>query len=65
MILFLTKKEARCLSDSLESRFVDLMRELNNTHITVPPEDREMTIRRIYKEMNRIENLKERLKWYE
>ena len=65
MMLYLTKKEVPVIKNALESRMIDLMRMISDVNIMIQEEDRISTTIQIHKEMEKVEELLERMKWYD
>ena len=63
--LFLTKEETRILHNALNTRAVDLMKQINDTYVYCDPDKATEIREKLYDEVDGVDALLDRLHFYE
>lgn len=63
--LFLSKEETRVLHNALNTRAVDLMKQINDSWVYCDPDKAPEIREKLYEEADSVEELLDRLKFWE
>lgn len=63
--LFLSKEESRVLHNALNTRAVDLMKQINDTWVYCDPDKAPEIREKLYDEVEKVDDLLDRLKFWE